>query len=70
MDPIRHAYTGHLYELLGDGTVQVTDPETGEQGIFDAQGDWLSGTLRTADFHMLRHVGGARAPEGGMFGGR
>ena len=63
----RHAFTGHVYELLEEGRVKVTDPATSAEGIFDANGDWISGEIRTADFHMVRHVGGAHAAAGGMF---
>ncbi len=67
---IRHAFTGHVYELLDDGNVHVTDPATGEDGVFNADGEWVSGAIRVADFHLCRHVGGAHAAAGGPFGGR
>lgn len=65
---VRHAFTGHIYELVGDGEVKVTDPETGAEGIFDAQGEWRAGSIRNADFHMLRHIGGPHSEMQGMFG--
>lgn len=63
----RHAFTGRIYELIDDGHVRVTDPDSGAEGIFSADGDWVSGELRDADFHMVRHVGGAQAAGGGLF---
>ena len=65
---IRHAFTGQTYELVAPGEVKVTDPETGAEGIFDAQGEWRSGAIRNADFHMLRHIGGHHSEMQGMFG--
>lgn len=67
---IRHAFTGHVYELLDDGTVRVTDPATGDGGVFTADAEWVSGAIRVADFHLCRHVGGAHADAGGLFPSR
>lgn len=58
---IRHAFTGHIYELTDDGHVKVVDPSTSAEGIFDARGNWKSGELRHADFHMCGAVGGRKA---------
>ena len=32
-----HPLTGHVYRLTEDGLVEVTDPATGAQGLFDFQ---------------------------------
>jgi hypothetical protein len=55
---VRHAFTGYIYERLGSGEVKVIDPESGAEGVFGADGEWRSGAIRNADFHMIRHVGG------------
>ncbi|MCP2242370.1 hypothetical protein [Lentzea aerocolonigenes] len=52
-----HPLTGHVYRLTEDGLVEVTDPGTGAQGIFDFQARWLSGELRHADLQMAGWVG-------------
>lgn len=64
---VRHAFTGQIYELEESGVVKVTDPTTGDVGLFDSDGEWISGAMRSADFHLVRHVGGARAPDNGFF---
>ena len=58
---IRHAFTGQVYELVADGRVRVTDPATGEEGVFDALGRWQEGALRHADLHMCGAVAGPKA---------
>jgi hypothetical protein len=60
---IRHAFTGYVYELVGDGLVQVTDPATGREGLFDAAGRWREGELTYADLHMCGAVGGRKAAD-------
>ncbi|MDX2524255.1 transposase [Streptomyces europaeiscabiei] len=63
-----HPLTGHVYRLTEDGLVEVTDPKTGAQGVFDFQARWQSGELRHADLQMAGWVGrlaqrrGARQP--------
>ncbi|WP_053755024.1 hypothetical protein [Streptomyces sp. MMG1533] len=63
-----HPLTGQVYRLTEDGLVEVTDPRTGAQGIFDFQARWQSGELRHADLQMAGWVGrlarrrGARPP--------
>ena len=47
---IRHPFGGAIYRLLGDGNVQVSG-DRGE-GLFRADGRWLSGALREADPQM------------------
>lgn len=47
-----HPLTGHVYRLTEDGLVEVTDPATGTQGLFDFQARWQSGELRHADLQM------------------
>ncbi|MFC8436302.1 transposase [Streptomyces sp. NPDC057253] len=52
-----HPLTGQVYRLTEDGLVEVTDPATGAQGLFDFQARWLSGELRHADLQMAGWVG-------------
>ena len=66
MRKIEHALTGAVYEWAEDdlGPVLVTD-RRGRQGRFDANGRWVSGTLRRVDPEMCRWiVSGGRTPGG------
>ena len=47
MPRMKHPLSGTEYERLEDGTVRVCGK--GQEGIFDAQGNWISGERRTAD---------------------
>ncbi len=58
---VRHAFTGYVYEDLGDGLVRVTDPDTGAEGVFTTDATWQSGALTYADYHMCRAVAGPKA---------
>jgi hypothetical protein len=58
---VRHAFTGHVYERISEGVVKVVDPATGQEGIFNEKGQWQSGDLKYADFHMCGNVGGKQA---------
>ena len=70
---VRHAYSGFVYESMDDGNVSVTDPKTGDSGIFTPDAVWISGSLKYGDHHLIGHVGGKTA-EGatslGQFGRR
>ena len=44
------------FELLDDGRVRVRDHDLGTEGIFDINGRWCEGALRSADNHMVRWV--------------
>ncbi|MBP1823328.1 hypothetical protein [Mycobacterium sp. OAE908] len=65
---IRHAFTGYVYEDMGNGLVKVTDPATGNDGMFDTEGTWQSGELTYADCHMCRAVGGPKGADLSMLG--
>ncbi|MGH9010324.1 MAG: transposase, partial [Acidimicrobiia bacterium] len=52
-----HPLTRHIYRLTEDGLVEVEDPADGRRGIFDHDGNWRSGELRSADPHMAGWVG-------------
>jgi hypothetical protein len=58
---VRHAFSGYVYEDIGDGLVKVVDPEKGVEGVFDAEANWQSGDLNYADYHMCRALGGPKA---------
>ena len=57
---IRHPFSGAIYALLADGTVQVS----GEQGkgIFRPDGRWVSGELREADPQMCVWISNQSPP--------
>ncbi len=44
---INHPFDGSLYELMDDGTIQITDGK--RQGLFQRDGQWISGEIRQAD---------------------
>ena len=58
----RHAFTGLIYEPADEGLVKVTDPKTGQVGIFDIEANPVSGSVRYADYHMCRTVARLTAP--------
>jgi hypothetical protein len=65
---VRHAFTGYIYERLALGEVKVIDPETGAEGVFGADGEWRSGAIRNADFHLIRHIGGLHSESQSFLG--
>ena len=54
---LRHALTGHVYEMNQDGTVHVTD---GRGGVsrFTPDAVWVDGPMTHADPNMINWVGG------------
>jgi len=58
---LRHALTGHVYEMHDDGTVHVTD---GRGGVsrFTPEAEWVDGPMTHADPNMLNWVGGRQLP--------
>ena len=58
---LRHAYSGFIYESREDGNVDVTDPKTGQAGVFTPDAVWVSGDLKYGDHHMIGHIGGKTA---------
>jgi len=45
--PIRHPYTAMSYELVDRNRIQITDGN--RTGLFDADGTWLEGDIKSAD---------------------
>ncbi|MGB5756471.1 MAG: hypothetical protein WBM50_06125 [Acidimicrobiales bacterium] len=56
MNGIHHPFTKALYERDGDGNIIVTDGDL--QGLFTADGRWLSGELRECDPQLCGWVAG------------
>jgi hypothetical protein len=59
MPIIKHPLTGGIYSLQDDGLINVT--EEGKEGIFSADGAYLSGELKHADIHLLGWLGGKQS---------
>lgn len=57
----KHPLTGFIYEVNVDGLVRVTDPATGDYGIFSADAHWYEGEIRDVDLQICGWVG--RLPE-------
>ena len=57
---VRHPFSGAIYALQTDGTVQV--PGDGGKGIFRPDGRWVSGELREADPQMCVWVSNQSPP--------
>lgn len=57
-----HPFSGFTYEAIGDGVVRVTNPKTGQWGLFRWDGEWVEGELTHADPHFLRFIGGPDLP--------
>lgn len=55
VDPLK----GHVYTGTADGQVEVHDPKTGERGIFDETGQWVSGEITYANRQLVGWVGRA-----------
>jgi hypothetical protein len=53
VDPL----TNYVYSTTGDGLVEVRDPATGAQGIFDDTGAWHSGDISYANRQLLGWIG-------------
>jgi 3-oxoacyl-[acyl-carrier protein] reductase len=51
MAKLKHALTGAEYELRPDGRVEVD--EKGVVGVFESDGRWHSGALKSADPHLI-----------------
>ena len=59
MPKIRHPLSGSVYDLGDDGLVLVE--KDGQTGKFDRDGNWVSGTIRTADPELCRWISDPRA---------
>lgn len=55
VDPLK----GHVYTGTDEGLVEVLDPETGQRGIFEESGKWVSGELTYANRQLTGWVGRA-----------
>ena len=58
---LRHALTGHVYELTEPGVVSVTNGR-GEVSKFDSDANWLEGPMTHADPNMINWIGGEHLP--------
>ena len=56
MHGLHHPFSGALYEQDGEGNIRVTDGD--RQGVFAADGRWLSGELRECDPQLCGWVAG------------
>lgn len=56
-----HPLSKHLYKRLEENRVEVSLP-SGKSGIFDMEGNYIEGELKSADTHMCNWVGGKIAP--------
>lgn len=52
-DPINK----QVYTVTDNGLVEVFDPATGEKGLFESDGRWVSGEIRYANRQLLGWVG-------------
>jgi hypothetical protein len=50
MSGLRHPLSGAVYAVTDEGTIRVTTDES--SGLFDREGVWISGELRTSDPQM------------------
>jgi phenylpropionate dioxygenase-like ring-hydroxylating dioxygenase large terminal subunit len=62
---LRHALTGHVYEMAPDGLVHVTNGR-GEISKFRPDGTWVEGPMTHADTNMCDWVGGKQLPGGNV----
>jgi hypothetical protein len=58
----RHPLSGAMYEVDDQGLVHVD--QDGVQGVFTAQGDWVSGALHHVDAHLCGWLAGRQVPPG------
>ena len=61
MERRRHPVKDEFYELLDDGTVQVSNEDCSLVGTFSPDGKWHGGNLKYADPHMVQWIGGQQA---------
>ena len=54
MAGLKHPLSGAVYDLTEDGAVAVTAGDS--SGVFDRNGVWLSGELRSCDPQMCNWV--------------
>ena len=54
MSGLRHPLSGAVYDLTEEGGVEVTTEDS--SGVFDRNGVWISGDLRSCDPQMCNWV--------------
>lgn len=54
MSGLKHPLSGAVYDLTEDGNVEVTTRDS--TGVFDNNGVWISGDLRSCDPQMCNWV--------------
>lgn len=54
MSGLRHPLSGAVYEITAEGAIRVTTDKS--SGLFDREGVWISGELRTSDPQMCNWV--------------
>ena len=54
MSGLKHPLSGAVYDLTEDGAVQVTTEDG--SGVFDKNGVWISGDLRSCDPQMCNWI--------------
>ena len=64
---VRHALSGAIYKKRDDGLVEVE--LDGKSGVFQTDGRWVRGELRSADPHLLIWIRGQRDVSGRRLGG-
>ncbi len=62
---LRHALTGHVYEMGLDGLVHVTNAR-GEVSKFNTDATWVEGPMTHADPNMVNWIGGKQLPGGNV----
>lgn len=60
MRTIKHPLSGALYDLIDDGTIEVS--KDGRTGRFTSSGKWLDGDIRQADPHLCLWIAGKQLP--------
>ena len=54
MSGLKHPLSGAVYDLTEDGMIKVPSEES--WGLFDREGVWISGELRTSDPQMCNWI--------------
>jgi hypothetical protein len=61
MPMLRHALSGTEYHYNGQRTVRVVGKD-GVEGIFKRNGEWISGSRRTADPGLCKWIADSELP--------
>ena len=54
MPGLKHPLSGAVYDLTEDGAIRVTTEDS--TGLFDKNGVWISGNLRSCDPQMCNWI--------------